>query len=211
MYNVDENDKVIIRSVDLSGDDQTLLLPLWAGMMDEQKARALVNRTLLNAEKFDRPFGLPACPSPPKKDAAAVCQSVHLPWNQLIIEGLLHNGYEHEATRFFAHLMQGILQNLRQNNAFYEHYNAEVGTGVGERNALSGLAPTGLFLELLGVRIISDRKVKLERQNPFPWTVTVRYRGLTVKREMRRTTITFLNGEQVEVADEVPCVVSLPT
>ena len=210
VYNLDDADKVIIRSVDLSGDDQSLLLPLWAGMPDEQQANALVNRTLLNAEKFDRPFGLPACPSPPKKEAAAICQSVHLPWNQLVIEGLLRYGYETEATRFFAHLMQGVLQNLRQNNAFYQHYNAEVGTGVGERNALSGLAPTGLFLEILGVRILSDTRVRLERQNPFPWAVTVRYRGLTIKREAHRTTITFAKGEQVEVADEVPCTISLP-
>lgn len=210
VYNLAEKDKVIIRSVDLSGDDQTQLLPLWAGLADEKQAHALVNRTLLNAEKFDRPFGLPACPVPPAKEAEAVCQSVHLPWNQLVIEGLLRYGYEKEATRFFVHLMQGVLQNLRQNNAFYEYYNAEVGTGVGERNALSGLASTGLFLELLGVRILSDRRVRLERQNPFPWTVTVRYRGLSIKRERQRTTVTFPKGEQVEVVDEVPCVVSLP-
>ena len=210
IYNVEDDDKVIIRSVDLSGDDQTQLLPLWAGMMDERQVNALVHRTLSNAEKFDRPFGLPACPIPPTKEAEAICQSVHLPWNQLVIEGLMRYGYESVATRIFAHLMQGILQNLRQNNAFYQHYNAEVGTGVGERNALIGLAPTGLFLELLGVRIISDTRVALERQNPFPWAVTVRYRGLEIKREAQRTTITFAKGEQVEVTDELPCVVSLP-
>lgn len=210
IYNLEDDDKVIIRSVDLSGDDQTLLLPLWAGLADEKQANALVNRTLLNADKFDRPFGLPACPVPPTKEAEASCLSVHLPWNQLVIEGLLRYEYVNEATRFFVHLMQGVLQNLRQNNAFYQYYNAEVGTGVGERNALSGLAPTGLFLELLGVRIISDRRVRLERQNPFPWAVTVRYRGLTIKREMQKTTVTFLNGEQVEVTDDVPCIVSLP-
>ena len=210
IYNIEDEDKVIIRSVDLSGDDQTLMLPLWAGLADEKQANALVNRTLLNAEKFDRPFGLPACPVPPTKEAEAVCQSVHLPWNQLVIEGLLRYGYETEATRIFAHLMQGILQNLRQNNAFYQHYNAEVGTGVGERNALSGLAPTGLFLELLGVRILSDTRVRLERQNPFPWAVTVRYRGLEIKRDVQKTTITFAKGEQVEVTDGLPCLISLP-
>ena len=130
--------------------------------------------------------------------------------NQLVVEGLLRYGFEAEATRIFAHLMQGILQNLRQNNAFYQHYNAEVGTGVGERNALSGLAPTGLFLELLGVRILSNTRVRLERQNPFPWAVIVRYRGLEIKREAHRTTVTFPKGEQIEVEDEVPCTISLP-
>ncbi len=207
---VEDDDKVIIRSVDLSGDDHTQLLPLWAGMMDGDDAETFVSQTIANAEKFDRPFGLPACPSPPTKEAEAVCLSVHLPWNQLIAEGLHHQGYTGEATRLFVHLMNGILQNLRQNNAFYQSYNAEVGTGIGARNALSGLAPTGLFLELLGIRIHSATSVRLDGQNPFPWAVTVRYRGLEVKREAQKTTVTFANGEQVEVTDETPCTISLP-
>jgi hypothetical protein len=207
---VDDDDKVIIRSVDLSGDDQTQLLPLWAGLMDDVQAKALVYQTIANAQKFDRPFGLPACPAPPTKESEAVCLSVHLPWNQLIAEGLHRHGYTQEAARLFVRLMNGILQNLRQNNAFYQHYNAEVGTGIGARNALSGLAPTGLFLELLGVRIHSATRVRLAGKNPFPWTVTVRYRGLEVKRETLKTTVTFANGEQVKVTDDAPCTVSLP-
>ncbi len=206
---VDDDDKVIIRSLDLSGDDQTQLLPLWAGMLDKVQAKALAYRTIANAEKFDRPFGLPACPTPPTKESEAVCLSVHLPWNQLVIEGLHSQGYSAEAARLFAHLMNGILQNLRQNNAFYQHYNAEVGTGIGARNALTGLAPTGLFLELLGVRIYSATSVRLDGQNPFPWAVRVLYRGLEIEREAQKTTVTFANGEQIEVTDETPCVISL--
>jgi hypothetical protein len=37
--------------------------------------------------------------------------------------------------------MTAIIQNLKQNRAFYGRYDAEKGTGIGERNALSGLAP----------------------------------------------------------------------
>ena len=207
--NVGDEDKIVIRTVNLSSDDHTQLLPLWAEMVDEQQARTLVSRTISNAEKFDRPFGLPACPSPPTKAAEATCLSVHLPWNQFVVEGLLAYGYQREATRLFSHLMHGILQNLKDNNAFYQRYNAEVGTGIGERNALEGLAPVGLFLQILGVRIISSTRVRLEGQNPFPWAVTVRYRGLVVKREMQKTEITFPNGERVRVTDEAPCTVSI--
>lgn len=204
-----EEDKIIIRTVNLSADDQTQLLPLWAGMLDEQQARTLVSRTLSNADRFDRPFGLPACPSPPTKAAEALCLSVHLPWNQFVIEGMLAYGYQSEATRLFAHLMNGIIQNLQENNAFYERYNAEVGTGVGERNALVGLAPVGLFLQILGVRILSSTRVRLEGVNPFPWAVKLRYRGLEVERGMSTTKITFPNGKQAEVTDEAPCIVSI--
>jgi hypothetical protein len=202
-------DKVTVRAIDLSVEDQTQLLPLWAEMPNETQTETLVTRTLLNTEKFDRPFGLPACPVPPSKAAEANCLSVHLPWNQLIIEGLLAYGYQNEATRLFIHLMNGIVQNLQQNNAFYERYNAEVGTGIGERNALAGLTPLGLFLEILGVRILSATRVRLSGKNPFPWTVTVRYRGLEIKREMSKTIVRFPKGKQVEVTDETPCIVSL--
>ncbi len=209
MDDVGAEDKVIIRTVDLSADDQTQLLPLWAEMLDENQARTLVSRTIANAEKFDRPFGLPACPSPLSQAATATCLSVHLPWNQLIAEGLLAYGYRKEATHLFVHLMHGILQNLKANNAFYQRYNAEVGTGIGERNALEGLAPVGLFMQILGVRIISPTKVRLEGENPFAWGVTLRFRGLVIKREMQKTEITFPNGEQVEITDDAPCVVSI--
>ncbi len=206
---IDKKDKVIIRSVDLRTEDHTQLLPLWAEMMDENKARTLVSRTVCNAEKFARPYGLPACPTPPTKTAEATCLSVHLPWNLLVAEGLLAYGYKDEATRLFAHFMNAIIQNLKENNAFYESYNAEVGTGLGERNALTGLVPLGLFLEILGVRIISDKKVRLEGVNPFPWAVTVRYRGLVIKREMHKTEITFPNGKQAQITDDVPCLISV--
>ena len=33
-------------------------------------------------------------------------------------------------------IMTAIIQNLKQNRAFYARYHAEKGTGIGERNAL---------------------------------------------------------------------------
>ncbi len=193
----------------MRAEDHTQLLPIWAKMMDENKARTLVSRTVSNAQNFDRPFGLPACPNPPTKASEAICYSVHLPWNLFVAEGLLSYGYKSEAARLFAHLMSGFIQNLKNNNAFYEKYNAEVGTGIGERNALTGLVPLGLFLDILGVRILSDRKVRVEGENPFPWAVTVRYRGLIIKREMHKTEITFPNGKQAQITDGATCLVSI--
>ena len=84
-----------------------------------------------------------------------------------------------------------------------------MGTGVGERNALSGLAPVGLFLKILGVQIFSATRVRLEGQNPFPWTARVQYQGLTIKRYADRSEVVFPNGKQVEVTDETPCIVSI--
>jgi hypothetical protein len=81
--------------------------------------------------------------------------SVSLPWNTLIAEGLLAYGFRAEATRLTAHLMNAVIQNLKQNRAFYQRYHAETGAGIGERNSLTGFAPVGLFMQALGVTILS--------------------------------------------------------
>lgn len=207
---LDEKDKVIIKTVDLTGQDHTLFLPLWAALPDQQRAQTLIGRALLDEARFDKPFGIPACASCPDPQADPVCSSVHLPWNQLIGEGLLAYGFHTEAARLTEHIMAAVIKSLKQNRAFYQRYHAETGAGIGERNALTGLAPLGLFLQTLGVTIFSATRVRLEGKNPFPWPVTLRYRGLTVTRGTQSTEVTFANGKSVTVTDSAAHVVSMP-
>ncbi len=44
------------------------------------------------------------------------------------------------------------------------------------------MAHVDLLLRVLGVDIVSARRVGLEARNPFPWGVTVRYRGVQIIR-----------------------------
>jgi len=201
-------DKVIIRTVDLTGEDHTLFLPLWAGVPDTHKAQTLIRRSLQDVGRFYRPFGIPACPSVPESQAESVCLSVHLPWNHLIGEGLLAYGCRAEAAQLVTRLMKAIIHNLKQNRAFYRYYHADHGTGLGERNALGGLAPIGLFLQTLGVTIIPPSRVRLEGQNPFPWPVTIHYRDLTITRHTDRTDVILPNRQMVTVTNPAPCIVS---
>lgn len=152
---------------------------------------------------------MPSLPLSPDPDAEAVSMGVTFPWNQLIGEGLLAYGFRAEATRLTAHLMNAVIQNLKQNRAFYQRYHAEKGTGIGERNSLQGFAPVGLFMQTLGVTIFSATKVGLEGRNLFPWAVTIKYKGLTVVRGLEQTVVTFLNGESVIVKEEQPCIVEM--
>jgi hypothetical protein len=206
---INRTDKVTVRKVDYTREDQTLLLPLWAGVPGDHQAQVLIRNTILNSEHFDRPFGLPACPKVPNKEADAACSSVHLPWNLLIGEGMLAYGFRQEAARLVAHLVTGVIQNLKQKRAFYQNYHADTGQGLGERNSVSGLAPVGLFLQVLGVQVLTPTRVRLEGNNPFPWPVTIQYKGLTVVREMERTLVRFPNGKFVTVDNPAPCIVSL--
>jgi hypothetical protein len=208
---LDEKDTVIIHTLDFTTEDHTLFMPLWAGIPDEQHAQTMIGRALLDANRFQRPFGVPACAAVPLNQPGAeqVSQAVHLPWNLFIAEGLLRYGFRSDAARLVAHLMTGIVQNLKQNHAFYARYHAENGTGMGERNSLHGLAPVDLFLRVLGVEILSGTRVKLEGANPFPWDVTINYRGLKVVRGQEKTEVIFVNGKSVTVMDTEPVVVSL--
>ena len=206
---LDENDTVVVKLIDTTGEDITLGMPLWAHIPEAQRANAMIGRNVMIADRFDRPFGMPSLPFSPDPEADPVSMSVHLPWNQMIGEGMLAYGFRAEATRLTAHLMNAIIQNLKQNRAFYQRYHAEKGTGSGERNSLHGFAPVGLFMQALGVTILSSSKVKLEGRNLFPWTVKIKYKGLTVVRGLEQTVVTFSNGGSVIVKDEQPCVVEM--
>jgi len=202
-------DTVSISTLDFTTEDHTLFTPLWAGVLDVQHAQIMIGRALLDAGRFYRPYGVPACPLLTQPEAESVSQSVHLPWNLLISEGLLRYGFRSDAARMFVHNMTAIIQNLKQNRAFFARYHAERGTGIGERNALSGLAPVGLFMKILGVEILSATRVKLEGENPFPWDVTIQYKGLKIIRGDRKTEVVFANGKSVIVTDVELTIVSL--
>ncbi|MCC7187350.1 MAG: hypothetical protein IT312_01300 [Anaerolineales bacterium] len=194
-----DEDMVIVRTLDFTTEDHTLFMPLWAQAPDEQHAQIMIGRALLDASRFYRPYGVPACPSLTQPEAEAVSQSVHLPWNLFVSEGLLKYGFRNDAARIFAHNMTAVIQSLKLNRAFHARYHAEKGTGIGERNALSGLAPVGLFMKILGVEILSPTRVRLEGENPFPWDVTIQFRGLKVVRGMQTTEVIFANGKSATV------------
>ncbi len=213
-----ESDRLVVRVVDTTGEDITLFTPLWAHAPSPDQARAIRERLFGDAEPFNRPFGIPALPASPaspragareKAEADTIAMSVHLPWNQLVAEGLLAYGFRDEAARLVTRMMSAVVKSLKQDRAFYEHYHADTGIGLGERGAVTGLAPVGLLLQTLGVQIISPTSVRLEGRNPFPWPVTLAYRDLKITRGLDRTEVAFGNGQVTQVTDPSPCIVSL--
>ena len=198
---LEPNDQVTISTVDYTQEDQTLFLPLWAGIPEERHAASLIERGLLDTDRFYHPFGVSACASLPCPPAETICLSVQMPWQQLIGEGLLTYGYYSEAAQLIARSMNAVILNLKQQHAFYRAYHAERGVGIGERNALAGLAPLGLFLQTLGVQFLPGSRLRLSGKNPFPWPVTVKYRGLSVTRRSDQSEVTFPDGRTVALSD----------
>ena len=133
----------------------------------------------------------------------------------MIAEGLAAYGYRREAAELVQRVMTAVIKNLKSESAFRRYYHADTGQGIGEKNVLNGLAPLGMFLETLGVRLISPTRVALSGINPFPWPVTVKYRGMTILRQKEKTSVIFPDGQTVNVnvneGDLTPRIVALET
>jgi hypothetical protein len=233
---LEKRDRVSISIMDYASEDVTLFLPLWAGIPGATRAVELVKGTILADNRFGGKFGIPnykvapasirrkenpvsvrTAPHPFQQPPPA-CSKVHLPWNALIGEGMLKYGLRKEAADLTARLMTAVIKNLKQEHAFAHAYHSSSGAAIGERNAVQGLAPMGLFLEALGVRIEStaanpgsSHQVVISGKNPFPWPVTVKYRGLTITRHINETVINFPDGQIVKFDDPTEMVVSVPT
>ena len=204
---IEAEDLVRAHNVDLRHEEMTLLLPLWATVPENETARAMIRGTLTNPNNYWRPFGIPARPGQESETGNSISAAVSLPWNELLGTGLLLFGFRGLAADLVARLMRAIIGTLKREQVFRSRYHAETGQGLGERNALTGLPPLGLFLDTLGVRLISPWKVALEGVNPYPWPVEVKYRGLTVKRGKKETQVIFPDEQSVIVTDPKPCVV----
>ena len=206
---IESNDLVSLQIVDLAVQDQTLLLPLWAGIPDKARANKLVTETITDETRFWQRFGIPAYISYQSDSEPDTSHEIHIPWNNLIGEGLVRYGYLEEAVSLFTRLMEGIVENLKRDQTFFQHFDSQTGKGIGERYTLRGLPPLGLFLEILGVRILSSRRVALQGHNPFPMPITIKFRGLVIRREQKQTKITFPGGQTAVVRNPSPRIVTI--
>ena len=188
-----------IRLPDSTRIDQSLLLPLWAGIPDPARADKIVSKTLTDPDQFWRPYGIPVCsakdPSyaPDNQEGAG---AVWMFWNLLLGEGLVNYGFHKEAAELVSRLMRNVVTALKEDKTFRARYNPDQGGGVGGSGYIEGAAPLSLFLQTLGVRLISPRKIWIRPGNPYPWPVTLRWRGLVVQCEQRETRVTFPDGQE---------------
>jgi len=155
------------------------------------------------------PFGIPGSPGLANAAQPGNQILVSLPWNQLIVEGLVENGYVKEAADLFTRLMKAIIPTFHQNGTFRECYNAQTGQPFGETNSLRGLPSIGLFLQILGIKSIQAEQVILQGFNPFSWPVTVKYHGITITRHPKDTVVTFPGGQGITVNGPGPHRVTL--
>ncbi len=203
-------DELIVRTSGLTQIDQTLLTPLWAGIPSAARAKILINLTVMNKKRFFSQYGLRSCLDVPGSDVnSEELHEVHLPLMSLILEGLIHYGERKKAVELFSRLMKAVFISLKKDLNFHQFYHPETGKPMGAANTLTSLIPVGLFLNLLGVKIIDPSRVEITGSNPFPWSVTIKYRGLTVVHQEKKTLVIFSDGQNVTVDNNHPQMINI--
>ena len=188
--------------------DISMLFPIWANIPDKDQAQLLIQNTITDPDRFWLPYGIPNYIGSVHSLVHTDQMIMNLILNAIIGEGLINYGYRNEAVQLITGNMNAILNSLKIDNAFRQYYSAETGQGIGERNVISGLAPVNFFLNALGVKLISPKKIIIEDKNLFPWPVTVKYRGMTILRQTDKTLVTFPDGRIVSIDETKPCIIS---
>jgi hypothetical protein len=204
-------EEIIVRTTGMFGIDQTLLLPLWAGIPSDDKARILINLSIMNKKRFLSPYGLrPWIGLDQALERADDALNIHLPWINFITRGLLKYNERKKAAVLFSRLMKAAIQSIKTDLTLHQFYQSETGKPLGAKNSITGLIPLGLFLEILGVKIINPSKIELTGGgNPFPWPVTVKYRGLTIVQQKEKALIIFSDGQNITVDNNHPKTITM--
>ena len=192
------NDVISLGRVSHMQEDISLFLPIWAEMLSPEQTKKMVDQWLLTA--FHRSYGLPQGivkeypPNPPSLNGVSPL------WVHLVGQGLLAYGYRSEAMELVSRTMDAICGSLKRFTSFREYYDADTGQAIGERNHLRGLAPLGLFLQVIGIEKLTPKEILITDFNPFPAQVTVKYRSTILTCRAGETVVTFSNGQSARVS-----------
>ncbi|MBN1264009.1 MAG: hypothetical protein JXA25_00845 [Anaerolineales bacterium] len=184
--------------------DSSVLLPLWSGSLEPEKAQLLIQQ-LLQPDTFWLSAGIPQCAASEagfSGEETHGCGVVSMVRNAQIGEGLLMCGCRAEAAELVQKLMKAVTETLHRDQGFRSFYDAVNHTGSGSLDAVQGLAPIDLFLRTVGIHLISTTSFIIDGYNPYPWPVTVHWKGLSIRREQESTQIIFPDGQELVLEGE---------
>lgn len=196
---------ILVTTADHRRTELSQWLPLVSGSVSRERALRSVRDQLLT-EAFWRGGGLPSLAAHDPAydpDGRPETAGVRMWINSLIGQALVELGLRSEAADLVQRLMESCMASLEKKGAFASHYHPDTPMGIGEIGSIEGLAPLHLFLEVLGVRLMQGPVVEIRGINPFPWPVTVRWRGVTVNRPIQGPTgVGFDNGAVVWLEED---------
>ena len=200
-------DRYVLENVDLKQPDITCLLPIWSGGAKNKTYESLIQNLGENLTK-NWENGIPETWQGTNDLPETMTVTVNVLWNTLVIEGLLRQGFQEEAMHILTKLMGTIINGLRDFAGFYPTYDSQSGQPIGLKNAVAGLPPLRLFLEIAGIKLFSPDRVALWGTNPFPWPITIQWQGLSLTKENINTRVTFPNGAEFDHQSEKPVLLT---
>lgn len=200
---IELDDSVIAQSLDFSWMDLSMLIPLWSGIPTKERAKVIINLSIMNSKKYLSKYGLrPWIESGSENPYPEEYYGLHLPWIDLVLNGLIGYGERKKAADIFTRIMKAVTLSLKQDMTLRQSYHCETGKPLGTRNSLSALIPVGLFLKVLGINIITPTKVMIRGENPFPWPITIKYQGLTVIKQEKKSLVVFPDGRNITIEND---------
>lgn len=191
------------RTMNTAQPDLSALLPLWAVEIPPDRARAVID--LLNdTTQFMRPFGVALAPGESRFTDGETAVGARTVWYTLLIEGSIEAGASELATDLLRRSFSAPMRALQTHKAFFTAYHADTGEPLGERGSVTGILPLHALMRVLGVRVISPRRVWTGGAFTWGTPIVVRHRGVTVRRDSNGTQIAFPSGNSVTLAAEAP-------
>jgi len=201
------NDHFLVETANYTQEDISCMLPVWSGGLPKDQFSSLV-KSHLDPQAPELSHGIPDTWSTIHPLPEGLPQHINILWNTLIIAGLARQGFAQEAVGWFTSLMSRIIQGLKEFNGFYPSYNCDNGIPTGQPNAITGLAPLRVFLQIAGIKLIRPGQVALLGSNPFPWPIEVRWQGLWLRKAGSETHILFPDGTHYHSQATKPLIVT---
>lgn len=187
----DKNNQVSLIAPSTSSNDITNTLPLWAGILPDDQTLEICEKVLLDPERHWSPYGFSQIPGVEE-------MVVSLFWNLLLGQALFKLGMIKNAAELIKRWMDVIIPSLKRSGSLHPCYSVQTGQGLGQENYVESLFPVKFFLKVLGVEIYPEGRVLISGKNPFPWPVSISYRGFVIKREKVQTII-MSQGEEKRI------------
>jgi hypothetical protein len=189
-----------IHTMDSSRLDINGLLPLWSTGIPVEHVNPLLS-LLTDPHHFWRSSGISMNSAQDANfDPANANGSggVWPFWLTLMGEALMELGEIEKATELVRRFIKAQVAVLKEKKSFTEFYHSDQPLGLGESGNIGGIVPLHLLLRVFGIRIISSRKVWAGGTFHWDSPVTVRQRGVIVRRSQNGTVVIFPSGYKVE-------------
>lgn len=190
-----ENSQVEIWTLDYTMYDISQFLALQTNLIPSKERNSYIVQKLKNDSSFWYPYGITLMDS--SRSKIIENNYIDIKYNDLVMESLIACNETQSASEIFAKLMNAITLNLSSSHQLYEMFVPESGQGIGKTNTPLGLPPLGRFLDIIGINLIDEKTIDIYGRNPYPWDITVTFRGTKVNKVKSRAKVIFPGGQTI--------------